>query len=31
MKEPNVTHRRADPLMGFEDADKMQGKVCLRL
>ena len=27
MKEPNVTHRRADPLMGFEDADKMQGKL----
>lgn len=27
MKEPNVTHRRADALMGFEDADKMQGKL----
>ncbi|KAG8895983.1 hypothetical protein FRC00_006666, partial [Tulasnella sp. 408] len=27
MAEPNVIHKRVDPLMGFEDANKMDGKL----
>ncbi|KAG8897581.1 hypothetical protein FRC01_011279, partial [Tulasnella sp. 417] len=27
MAEPNVIHERVDPLMGFEDANKMDGKL----
>lgn len=27
MAKPNVMHERVDPLMGFEDANKMDGKL----